>query len=78
MLTLKELRNMVEEAKVEERVPSVRGLMESGAPIVVKEVLSEQTEISVYHNGLVLYRAGNRTTVFPLHPCGDYKFETKK
>ena len=35
MLTLKELRNMVEEAKVEERVPSVRGLMESGAPIVV-------------------------------------------
>ncbi|MFR3947175.1 MAG: sigma factor-like helix-turn-helix DNA-binding protein [Ruminococcus sp.] len=76
MLTLKELRNMVEEAKVEERVPSVRGLMESGAPIVVKEVLSEQTEISVYQNGLVLYRAGNRATVFPLHPCGDYIYDS--
>ncbi|MFR5150322.1 MAG: hypothetical protein ACLTER_12860 [Ruminococcus sp.] len=51
MLTPVELREQ-EEAKVEERVPSVRGLMESGAPIVVKEVLSEQTEISVYQNGL--------------------------
>ena len=70
MLTLKELRNMVEEAKVEERVPSVRGLMESGAPIVVKEVLSEQTEISVYQNGLVLYRAGNRQRYFRCIPVG--------
>lgn len=76
MLTLKELRNMVEEAEVQERVPSVRGLLESGAPIVVKEVLSEQTEISVYSNGLVLYRAGNRATVFPLHPCGDYIYDS--
>lgn len=76
MLTLKELRNMVEEAKIEERVPSVRALLESGSPIVVKEVLSGQTEISVYQNGLVLYRVGNRATVFPLHPCGDYIYDS--
>lgn len=76
MLTLKELRNMVEEAAVQERVPSVRGLLESGVPIVVKEMLSGQTEISVYQNGLVLYRAGNHATVFPLHPCGDYIYDS--
>lgn len=76
MLTLKELRNMLEEAKIEERVPSMRGLMESGVPIVVKEVLSEQVEISVYQNGLVLYQVGNRATVFPLHPCGDYIYDS--
>ena len=76
MLTLKELRSMVDEAEVQERVPSVRGLLESGAPVVVKEMLSEQTEISVYRNGLVLYRAGNRATVFPLHPCGDYIYDS--
>lgn len=76
MLTLKELRSMVEEAKIEERVPSVRALLESGSPIVVKEILSGQTEISVYQNGLVLYRVGNRATVFPLHPCGDYIYDS--
>lgn len=42
----------------------------------MKEVLSEQTEISVYQNGLVLYQAGNRATVFPLHPCGDYIYDS--
>lgn len=76
MLTLKELRNMVEEIKIEERVPSMRKLMNSGVPIVVKEVLSEQAEISVYQNGLVLYQVGNRATVFPLHSCGDYIYNS--
>ena len=76
MLTLKELRSIVEEAKIEERVPSVRALLESGSPIVVKEILSGQTEISVYQNGRVLYRVGNRATVFPLHPCGDYIYDS--
>lgn len=72
MLTLRELRNMVEVAEVEGRVPSVKALLESDIPIAVKETLGEQAEISVYQNGLVLYRVGNRATVFPLHTCTEY------
>ena len=76
MLTLRELRNMVEVAEVEGRVPSVKALLESDIPIAVKETLGEQAEISVYQNGLVLYRVGNRATVFPLHTCTEYIYES--
>lgn len=76
MLTLKELRNMVEVAEVQGRVPTARGLMESGTPIVVKEIVDAYTEIVVYRNGLVLYRVGSHATVFPLHPCAGYSYDT--
>ena len=45
MLTLRELRNMVEVAEVEGRVPSVKALLGAKVPIIVKELLSEQAEI---------------------------------
>lgn len=67
---------MVEVAEVEGRVPSVKALLESDIPIAVKETLGEQAEISVYQNGLVLYRVGNRATVFPLHTCTEYIYES--
>ena len=76
MLTLRELRNMVEVAEVEGRVPSVKALLEAKVPIVVKELLSEQAEISVYQNGFVLYRVGKRATVFPLHSCKEYIYDS--
>ena len=76
MLTLRELRNMVEVAEVKGRVPSVKALLESDIPIAVKETLGEQAEISVYQNGLVLYRVGKRATVFPLHNCTEYIYES--
>ncbi len=76
MLTLRELRNMVEVAEVEGRVPSVKALLEADIPIAVKEIVGEQTEIVVYRNGFVFYRVGNRATVFPLHPCREYIYES--
>ena len=76
MLTLRELRNMVKVAEVEGRVPSVKALLEAKVPIIVKELLSEQAEVSVYQNGFVLYRVGKRATVFPLHSCKEYMRST--
>ena len=76
MLTLRELRNMVEVAEVEGRVPSVKALLGAKVPISVKELLSEQAEISVYQNGFVLYRVGKRATVFPLHSCKEYIYDS--
>ena len=67
---------MVEVAEVEGRVPSVKALLEAKVPIIVKELLSEQAEISVYQNGFVLYRVGKRATVFPLHSCKEYIYDS--
>ncbi|NCB93995.1 MAG: hypothetical protein EOM40_15765, partial [Clostridia bacterium] len=54
MLTLKELRNMVEVADVQGRVPTMRGIVEEGVPIVVREVMDNfpnlpLMKLSAYH-----------------------------
>lgn len=72
MLTLKELKKIVKVADVEKRIPSVKSLKEH--KVVVKEMINADTTISVYDHGYVLYRAGNQSTVFPLHSCDDYEY----
>lgn len=75
MLTLKELKNNVTEASPAERVPTYKVLRESGIPVVVKKVVDVQSELMVYQNGYVVYKARKRSTVFPLHSCGGYRYE---
>lgn len=77
MLTLKELKNIVKVADVEKKVPNPKSLRTSTIPIVVKEVMGTNSEITVYANGYVLYREENRTTVFPLHKCTSYEYESE-
>ena len=72
MLTLKELKKIVKVADMEKRIPSVKSLKEH--KVVVKEMISADTTISVYDHGYVLYTAGNQSTVFPLHSCDDYEY----
>lgn len=72
MLTLKELKKIVNVADVEKRIPSVKSLKEH--KVVVKEMINADTTISVYDHGYVLYTAGNQSTVFPLHSCDDYEY----
>lgn len=72
MLTLKELKKIVEVADMEKRIPSVKSLKEH--KVVVKEMINADTTISVYDHGYVLYTAGNQSTVFPLHSCDDYEY----
>lgn len=55
--------------------PSAKALKESGAEIVVKEVLETDASIAVYENGYVLYQEGTKATVFPLHKCSGYEYE---
>jgi len=74
MLTLKELKKIVKVADVEKRIPSVKSLKEH--KVVVKEMINADTTISVYDHGYVLYTAGNQSTVFPLHSCDDYEYES--
>ena len=77
MLTLMELKKIVKKADEKERIPSVKRLMEKGGQVVVKERLDEQTEVSVYESGYVLYRNGIYATVFPLHACGEYVYSSE-
>ena len=75
MLTLRELKKVVKVADMEADIPSAKVLKESGAEIVTKEILDTDTTIAVYENGYVLYQEGAKTTVFPLHKCGEYEYE---
>ena len=73
MLTLKELKKIVKAADTEKRIPTVKSLMEN--EIVVKEVINAETDITVFENGYVLYRGYGKTTIFPLHACGQYEYQ---
>lgn len=73
MLTLKELKKIVKAADTEKRIPTAKSLM--GKNIVVKEVINAETDITVYENGYVLYRGYGKTTIFPLHACGQYEYQ---
>lgn len=71
-MTLKELKKIVKEADTKGRVPSAKSLRNK--KIVVKEAINAETEISVFENGYVLYQAGEKTTAFALHACGNYEY----
>lgn len=71
---IKRTEKIVKVADVEKRIPSVKSLKEH--KVVVKEMINADTTISVYDHGYVLYTAGNQSTVFPLHSCDDYEYES--
>lgn len=65
-MTLKELKKMVVVADNKERVPGFQYLREN-VDVVVKEVLPQNAEVTVYANGYVVYSNGYAQTTFPLH-----------
>lgn len=79
MLTLKKLREMVTVTKNEGRVPTVKQLQELEDTLVVKKKINNETEISVYKNGFVRYRAGKNNTVFGIWNCDEsYCYKSMK
>lgn len=79
MLTLKELRGMVTVTKNEGRVPTVKQLQELENTLVVNKKINSETEISVYKNGFVHYRAGKNNTVFGIWNCDEsYCYKSTK
>lgn len=75
-MTYKELKEMVPEAEVLGRVPSEKALRESDAVVVAQEIIGNAEGIlSVYDNGFVSYIKEHNRTVFPLHGCGDVRYE---
>ena len=60
MMTLKELKNLVKPADPKKRVPCAVSLKQSGARIVVREAVGLGADI----------------TVFPLHACSAYGYQS--
>ena len=71
MLTLRELKRIVAVPENGTNPPTAKQL-QSSEVLVVNENLEMDGEIRVYSNGYAVYRACGRSTVFPVHSCGDY------
>ena len=74
-MTLQEVLNQVPAAAWSKRVPSVIKLAEEGLPVLTEQ-MDEETSAVIYSNGYVLYQSGERATVFPLHDCREYVYNT--
>jgi len=64
MLTLREVRELLDTDNNTQRVLSKKELDQKDEEIVAKKTVGEDTEIIVYKNGAVFYRSGKRSTVF--------------
>lgn len=73
MLTLQELKKIVDVPKSGENTPTAKQLRESGETVTKKKI-GVDSEISVYQNGYALYQIENHSTVFPIHECMDYLY----
>lgn len=78
MMTLKELKKKVPVADEKTVILSKNVLVKLGAEIVVKEIVKDGAEISVYDNGFVLYEEGRHRTIFRLHECEEYDYSSLK
>lgn len=54
-------------------MPTARNLRETGRAVAEK-YLQNDTWITAYQNGYVLYHACGHSTVFPIHTCGAYLY----
>lgn len=78
MLTLREAKKLVANVEMEkgERMPSFKRVCEGEEAVLIAHVVVDgETEISLYQSGFVVYRAGGRGTIFPLHDCDSYIYE---
>ena len=73
MLTLQELKRIVDVPGFEVKLPTAKQLRTSRSAIA-QERLGLDSEISAYQSGHVLYQVGKHFTVFPLHSCRDYLY----
>lgn len=75
-MTLHTLKSIADHApEGNDRVPGLRQLQKSGSGIVVRSLVTDML-ITVYQNGYVSCQRGTANTVFRLHDCGGYYYQT--
>ena len=75
MLTLQELKEEIEIPVQKSKMPTAKKLKETGVAVAEKQ-LKNGTRITAYQNGYALYHICGHDTVFSIHTCGDYLYES--
>lgn len=75
MVTLQDLKWIVKQPEKEEKAPTARHLLEHGKRVVSMENGGD-VQLLVFLEGWALYRVGKYTTVFSVHGCGGYCYES--
>lgn len=70
MLTLQELKQIVDVPYPGMKIPTAKKLKEYGT-VIAKKSMGCETEILAFQNGYALYQVSRFTTVFPICFCGD-------
>ena len=73
MLTLQELKGIIEIPEQRTKIPTAKNLRDTGRAVAEKQ-LENNTWIAAYQNGFALYHACGHSTVFPIHTCGAYLY----
>lgn len=76
-VTLKELKKMVPAVEEGKRPPSLKKILEEDTEVVLRKLMENHAEVVVYKNGYVSYQAHERSTVFPIHDCKHYHYESQ-
>ncbi len=75
MLTLRELKNMADTAPPGQKTPTARELRSAGEMIAEKKI-GESAGIAAYRNGYAVYYADRGATVFRIHACSGYSYDS--
>lgn len=77
MLTLRQLKELVDTPKKGEKKPTTKNLLEGKCPIIARKVIqsdSGKAAVTVYKNGYVVYQAFNWATVFSIEEISGYHY----
>lgn len=73
MLTLQEMKQLVEMPGKNMGVPSAKHLKDYGNVLLCRKI-GKEAKLSVYREGYAVYEIGKKSTVFPVTACGDYEY----
>lgn len=77
MLTLRELKNMADVPKPGQKTPTAKELRSSDG-LIADRALQGDAWISAYKSGYAVYSVCGSATVFRIHACGSYCYDSGK
>ena len=78
MLTLRDLKKMIQTPEKNEKIPTDKLLKERKIPVVVSKKIGNgegMALVTVFQNGYAMYQTAGRATVFPVSSCR-YEYES--
>ena len=73
MLTLRDVKQLMETPEGKTSMPSAKCLKDSGNVLLSKRI-GKGTKLTVYREGYAVYEIGKNATVFLVSDCGDYEY----